>query len=142
MKRLEVDIVALQETRPADTGTLREKDYTFYWLGKGSDELRRQGVGFAVKNTLLGMVGPGSSSTARILTLRIRTAQCLVHLVSVATTPGAKGEFCESLGAGVRNIPSSEQLILGDLSGRVGADCDSWPSCLVQYDVDRMNENG
>ena len=31
LKRLNVDIAALQETRLADSGTLREKDYTFFW---------------------------------------------------------------------------------------------------------------
>ena len=31
VSRLNVDIAALQETRLAANGTLREKDYTFYW---------------------------------------------------------------------------------------------------------------
>ena len=31
LSRLNVDIAALQETRLAANGTLREKDYTFYW---------------------------------------------------------------------------------------------------------------
>ena len=35
---LNVDIDTLRETRPADSGALNEKDYTFYWQGKGSVE--------------------------------------------------------------------------------------------------------
>ena len=31
--RLNVDIATLQETRLADSGVLKEKDYTFYWQG-------------------------------------------------------------------------------------------------------------
>ncbi|KAL1250637.1 hypothetical protein QQF64_018433 [Cirrhinus molitorella] len=37
--RLDVDIAALQETRLADSGTLKEKDYTFYWQGKAPDSM-------------------------------------------------------------------------------------------------------
>ncbi|XP_066267498.1 craniofacial development protein 2-like [Branchiostoma lanceolatum] len=35
LRRLNVDIAALQETRLADSGTLKEQDYTFYWQGRG-----------------------------------------------------------------------------------------------------------
>ena len=54
--RLNVDIVALQETRLAEAASLREKDYTFFWQGKPKDEKREHGVGFAVKNSLLNMI--------------------------------------------------------------------------------------
>ena len=37
LKRLDVDIATLQETRLADSGTLKEKDYTFFLA---RDELR------------------------------------------------------------------------------------------------------
>ena len=33
LTRLDVDIAALQETRLPETGSLRERDYTFYWHG-------------------------------------------------------------------------------------------------------------
>ena len=51
LKRLKVDIATLHETRPADSGTLKEKDYTFFWQGKRSNEPREYGVGFAVRNS-------------------------------------------------------------------------------------------
>lgn len=31
LRRLNVDIATLQETRLADAGTLKERDYTFFW---------------------------------------------------------------------------------------------------------------
>ena len=37
LKRLDVDIATLQETRLADSGTLKEKDYTFFWQGQSSE---------------------------------------------------------------------------------------------------------
>ena len=57
--RLKIDIAALQETRLADSGRLKEKDYTFFWKGKSTEHRREHGVGFAVRNTLLKMVEPG-----------------------------------------------------------------------------------
>jgi exonuclease III len=32
--RLRIDIAALQETRLVDDGSLRERNYTFFWQGK------------------------------------------------------------------------------------------------------------
>ena len=49
LARLNVDIACLQETRLADSGCIREANYTFYWQGLSADEPRRHGVGFAVK---------------------------------------------------------------------------------------------
>ena len=148
LRRLSVDIAALQETRLADSGTLKEKDYTFYWQGKTSDEHREHGVGFAVKNSLLSMIEPGSNGSERLLTLRLNTTDGPITLVSVyaptlSSTPDAKDEFYEKLASTIGNIPSHEQLVLlGDFNARVGADHDSWPSCLGHFGVGKMNENG
>ncbi|KAI8779230.1 Craniofacial development protein 2 [Biomphalaria glabrata] len=38
LKRLHIDIAALQETRLAENGMLRETDYTFFWKGKAQDD--------------------------------------------------------------------------------------------------------
>ena len=81
--RLNVDIATLQETRLADSRALKEKDYTFYWQGKGSDEHREYGVGFAVRNSLLSMIEPGSNGSERLLTLRLNTTAGPLTLVSV-----------------------------------------------------------
>ena len=83
LKRLNVDIATLQETRLADSGTLKEKDYTFFWQGQRSNEPRAHGVGFAVRNSLLRMVEPGSGGSERLLTLRLNSATGPVTLISV-----------------------------------------------------------
>ena len=44
LKRLNVDIAALQETRHADPGALKEKDYILFWRGKRSNEPREHRV--------------------------------------------------------------------------------------------------
>ena len=64
LKRLNVNIATLQETWLANAGTLKERDYTFFWQGKSSNEPREHGVGFAVKNSL-----PQDMRDAKIITL-------------------------------------------------------------------------
>ena len=148
LKRLNVDIATLQETRIADSGTLKEKDYTFFWQGKRSNEPREHGVGFAVRNSLLRMVEPGSGGSERLLTLRLNSTTGPVTLISVyaptlSATPDTKDIFYENLVSIIRNIPRKEQVVvLGDFNARVGADHDSWSSCLGQFGVGKMNENG
>ena len=79
LRRLNVDIATLQETRLANCGSLRERVYTFFWQGKGSDEHREYGVGFVARNSLLRMVEPGSSGSERLLILRLNSAKGPVH---------------------------------------------------------------
>ena len=147
LKRLNVDIATFQETRLADSGTVKGKDCTFFWQGKGSDEPREHGVGFAVRNSLLRMVEPGSGGSERLLTLRLNSTTDPVTLISVyaptlSATPDTNDMFYENLATIIRNIPSKEQVVLlGDFNARVGADHDSWPSCLGQFGVGKMNEN-
>ena len=51
-----------------------------------------------------------------------------------------KTEFYENLAAIISSVPNNEQL--SDFNARVGADHDTWPSCLGQFGVGKMNENG
>ena len=69
--RLQVDIVALQETRVPESGIIRERDYSFFWQDKAADETREHGVGFAIKNNLLGSIIPPSEGTERLLKLQL-----------------------------------------------------------------------
>ena len=55
---LQVNIIALQETRLPESGIIRERDYSFFWQGKAADKTREHGVGFAVKKNLLGSIIP------------------------------------------------------------------------------------
>ncbi|XP_072030502.1 craniofacial development protein 2-like [Amphiura filiformis] len=146
--RLQVDIAALQETRLADYGCLKESDYTFYWQGKKEEETREYGVGFAVKNTLTDSVELGSSGTERLLSLRLNTSDGPVNLLSVyAPTLMAcsdiKDEFYSQLDSLIKESPKQEPLIiLGDFNARVGSDHDAWPTCLGHFGVGKINDNG
>ena len=120
--RLQIDIAALQETRLADSGTLKEKEFTFFWQGKSAGDRREHGVGFAVRNTLLGMVEPGDKGSERLMTLRLHTSEGPVTLVSayaptLTSTAEAKDEFYININSVVKSIPPKEHvIILGDFN--------------------------
>ena len=107
--RLNVDIAALQETRLANTGSIKEKNYTFYWKGKDSNERRIHGVGFAVRNNLLKTTCLGSNGCPRILTMRLNTTKGPATIVSayaptLAASTEEKDEFYGKLSATIESI--------------------------------------
>jgi len=50
------------------------RDGSFFWHGKAADKTRKHGVGFAVKNNLLGSIIPPSEGTERLLKLQLKTS--------------------------------------------------------------------
>lgn len=146
--RLNIDIAALQETRLASSGSIREQNYTLFWQGKEPEEPRLHGVGLAVKNSLLSAIEPPSNGTPRILSLRLSTSSGTVHILSVyaptlSSSAECKDQFYEELDCAIKAIPATDMLyLLGDFYARVGADRDSWTTCIGHFGVGKMNENG
>ncbi|KAK4304675.1 hypothetical protein Pmani_003214 [Petrolisthes manimaculis] len=122
LKRLNIDIAALQKTRLPLNGSLREQDYTLFWQGREPGEPRMHGMGFAVKNTLLSSIEPPSKGTARTLSLRLSTSSGPANIVSVyAPTLGspaeAKDMFYTHLETIIKEFPVTEHLyIIGDFN--------------------------
>ncbi|XP_047490320.1 uncharacterized protein LOC125039959 [Penaeus chinensis] len=147
LSRLGVDIACLLETRLADSGTLREESYTFFWKGKPPEELRQHGVGFAIRNTLMTSIEPSSAGTERILTFRLSTSSGSATIISVYSptlysTPEDKDQFYGALDD-ISRSPSTDMLyLLGDFNARVGADHEAWLSCLGAYGRGKINDNG
>lgn len=139
---------ALQETRLLGSGSVRERDYTLFWHGKPEDDAREYGVGFAIRNSLLGSITPPSNGSERILAMQLNTTAGLVNLISayaptLTSSPDAKDAFYDELSTTISGIPSSQALcILGDFNARVGADHNSWLTCLGHFGVGKMNDNG
>lgn len=103
LKRLNVDIAALQETRIEEEGSIRESDYTFFWKGKKSSEPREYGVGFAVRNRLLNAIETPVGVSERIMVLRLNTKSGFVTLISayaptLNSKPETKDQFYDQLG--------------------------------------------
>ena len=148
LKRLNISIAALQETRLADSGCIAETNYTFFWKGRAPKEPHQHGVGFAIKNTLLASIESPSDGTEHLLSIRMNTSTGAVNFLNVyaptlAASAGAKDEFYDQLDDMIKKVPNGEPLfLLGDFNARVGAYHDSWPVCIGQFGVGKMNENG
>ncbi|XP_037774167.1 craniofacial development protein 2-like [Penaeus monodon] len=94
------------------------------------------------------MVEPRNKGSKRLMTIRLHTSEGFVALVSayaptLTSTAEAKDEFYVNISNVIKKIPPKEHvIILGDFNARVGADHDSWPSCLGCFGVGKINENG
>ena len=148
LDRLNMDIVALQETRLLSFGCIREDTYTFFWQGKGPMEKRERGVGFAIRNALLNSITPPSNGSERILKIQLETTTGLVSLFTVYAPPlnsalEEKGKLYEDLEADTNDVPEQHlHYILCIFNARVGSDSTSWPVYLGQYGTGKLNENG
>ena len=97
-----IDITALPDTRVAASGSLKEKEYTFFWQGLGPDEHRIHGVGIAVRNSILSSVQPHSQGTERIISLLLNTSSGPTHIFSayaptLSSSAEVKDVFYEEL---------------------------------------------
>ncbi len=148
LKRLDIDIVALQETRLPSNGSLREQDYKFFCQGKEPEEPRIHGVGFAVRNSMLSSTEPPSGGQPRILSLHLSTSSGPVNIMSIyaptlCSSAETKDQFYEELETTIKEIPITEHLfLLGDFNARIGADHNSWPRCIGHFGIGKLNENG
>ena len=150
LKRLNIDIAALSETRLAEEDQLKEEGsgYSLFWVGKRKGERRDGGVGFAIKSTLLDQIERPAAINDRIMKLRIPLS-CGRHLsvFSVyAPTLQASEEissaFYRALTEAIFSVPKDEKLIiLGDFNARVGKDWETW-NALGHHGIGNINNNG
>ena len=123
-----MDIVALEETRLPDSGSIKEIYVTFFWQVKSPDETSEQGIDFVVRNTLLGSIIPPADGSERILSLHPHSSVGPVTLISAyaprLSSPGeAKDKSYDELVTAIKAIPEKKLLfILGELNARVGED--------------------
>lgn len=147
LSRLNMDIVALQETRLLGSGSIKEKEFSIFWQGK-SEGTREHGTGFAVKNSLLSCITPPTEGTERILSLKLNTDVGQATLIcayapTLTSSTEVKDKFYDELSTAIKKVAAKDALyILGDFNARVGADHDSWPSCLGHFGTGKMNDNG
>ena len=152
LARYNIDIAALSETRLANSGQIVENGagYTFCWSGRGENECREAGVGFAIKSSLVSKLS--SLPTAindRLMSLKLPLAgKKQATLVSVyaptMTNPDdIKDKFYEHLDSIITSTPNSDKLIiLGDFNARVGRDHHSWKGVLGVHGIGNCNSNG
>jgi hypothetical protein len=143
-----IHIAALQETRLADSGTIKEEHYTFFWFGRPADQARLYGTGFAVRNDLLSSIVTPTAVSDRISTLKLNTQQGSIKIISayaptLAADDSDKDNFYNQLEDVISSTADTERIVLlGDMNARVGDDHLVWPDCMGKFGVGHMNENG
>ncbi|XP_078250456.1 F-box and leucine-rich repeat protein 13 isoform X1 [Pogona vitticeps] len=147
VRRLQMDIVALQEMRLPDMGSVKEKNISFFWKDKPLNETRQYGVGFAIRNTLRRTIFPSTVGSERILSLQLHSSGGPVTLISayaptLLSTTEVKDKFYDDLATTIKKIPKRESLfILGYFNARDGADHNSWPTCLGCFGIVTLYKN-
>ena len=148
LSKRQISIAALQETRLAGAGTIKESEYTFFWFGKAPEEPRIYGTGFAVLNCLTPSILTPYAVSDRISVLKMKTNQGDILIINayaptLAASADDKDRFYCQLEDAIKLLSSSERtILLGDMNARVGADHISWLQCLGKFGVGKINENG
>ena len=152
LKRYNVDIAALSETRIAGEGSLEEvgEGYTYFWKGLPDVEQRVHGVAFAVRTAFLRDIpSTPKGVNERLIQWRIPLKQVRhltligVYAPTLASDDVVKKEFYGHLQLLTQTVPKEDKLIiLGDFNARVGSSKDLWEGVIGDHGTGKMNENG
>ena len=151
LARYMIDIAALSETRLADEGQRQESTgYTFFWIGKGENEKREAGVGFAIKTKLLAKLdGPPKGINERLMTVRLPLLKkrfvtiISVYAPTMTNTDDKIEKFYADLESTLQDVPRTDKLVLlGDFNARVGTDWNTWEGVLGKHSTGKCNSNG
>ena len=127
LSRLQMDIVALQETRLPETGSVRERE-TSPCSGRTSHQAMSENTVWDSQSETNYCSGPVSLISA--------------FAPNLASTAEAKDKFYDDLSAAIRRIPDRELLFIARyFIAIIGVDHNSWPTCWGQFGIGKMNEN-
>ena len=129
LRRFNVDIAALSETRLAEEGQLRE-ERPFFWKGRPAGEPRIHGVGFAIKTNLVRQLTElPQGISKRLMTVRLKLDSNRMATVVGAYAPtldsqeDIKEAFYASLDNILSAIPKEDKIIfLREFNDRMGRD--------------------
>lgn len=152
LKRYNIDIAALSETRLLGEGSLKEEgaSYTFFWKGYPIGGQHLHGAGLAIKNCLLpNLIQIPAGIYERLMSIRIPLTgkQCTTLFSAYALTlpseENVKDHFYEALDEAIHKVPKSDKiLLLGDFNVRVGKNSDIWKGVIGQNGIGHHNANG
>ena len=136
LDRYDIQISALSETRIANEGQLSEKKagYTLCVCGRGGDESRDAGVGFAIKSNLicrLTSFPKGINDRLMLLRPSLRAKRDATLIIAYASTmtnsDETKDKFYEDLES---LLKEDKLLVLGDFNAGVGTDHRTWEGII------------
>ena len=150
LSRYDIDIAALSETRFALNDSLVDNGYTFFWSGKGEEERREAGVGFAIRNSIMPYLEQEPTAiNDRIISMRLPLkkndyATIVSAYAPTMTNPEEnKEEFYSQLRETVKNVSITDKLIIaGDFNARVGCEDKNWPRVIGTQGIGKCNSNG
>ena len=150
LDKYSIDIAALSETRIPGNGQLKEKGYTYFWIGRPESETRSAGVGFAIKNSIAANLNQKPVGVnERLMTLRIPLTKekyatfISAYAPTLTNSDEAKEKFYEELRSILLKIPPNDNIfLLGDFNARVGNESTAWPKVLGKHLCGKMNTNG
>lgn len=150
LKRLNIDIAALSETRLLEEGSLTDGSYTFFWKGLPVGSRKIHGVGFAIKNELVSRLhGLPLGTSERLMSLEYqlpdKTFVCVIsaYAPTLDSDEHSKDVFYEQLENTIRQVPKHHRLIiLGDFNARVGKQDELWPGTIGRNGMGNANSNG
>ncbi|KAL4084248.1 hypothetical protein QTP88_028073 [Uroleucon formosanum] len=146
IERYKVKLVALQEIRWSDTGSINTSD-TIILYGK-CDNQRQLGTGFAVHKSLVPAIKEFRDVNPRISVLTIRAQWFDVSLISVhAPTEDnpqeEKETFYDDLESTINTLPNNNiQILLGDLNAKIGKETAFKPTIGLHSLHNITNDNG
>lgn len=150
LKRYRIDLAALSETRLSGEGSITEGDYTIFWRGYPSGEVRKHGVGLAIKSSHLKKVEEEPNYiNERLMTLRVPLTKGEYMFIICVYAPTLMAEedqiddFYDSLNSVLGKVDSKDKIILlGDFNARVGSRSDLWEDVIGPHGIGNMNSNG
>lgn len=150
LKRCNIDIAVLSETRIHGEGSLQEASFVFYWIGHPQGKARHHGVGFAIKKELAAkMKSLPVGINTRIAQLRFEIeGNCPINIISayaptLRATDEEKESFYSTLSGLIETVPEQENIILaGDFNARVGRNNVAWKGVIGRHGLGNMNANG
>ncbi|KAK3555889.1 hypothetical protein QTP86_029801, partial [Hemibagrus guttatus] len=146
VERYRLEIVGLASTHSLGSGIqLLERGWTLFFSGVPHGERHRAGVGLLIAPQLSCHVLEFSPVNERVVSLRLRTGDRCLTVVS-AYGPNGSVEyptFLETLRGVLEGAPTGESIVLlGDFNAHVGNDSDTWRGVIGRNGPPDLNLSG
>ncbi|XP_055873309.1 craniofacial development protein 2-like [Biomphalaria glabrata] len=148
------DIVCLQETKFGYNKPFEINNYKY--VLKHETQKMPYGMGFAIRKSLWLNITVDPNPSERLCSLSLKTAWGNIHIINVYAPSEVKrekekeeelkrekDEFYRQLKEKFMVLPDSDYVfLLGDFNAQVGRNHSSWSTCIGEFGLRQMNDNG
>jgi endonuclease/exonuclease/phosphatase family metal-dependent hydrolase len=152
-RRVNLEIVCLQEVRRVGKGCIERDGYTLYYSGHNT--IRKEGVGILINTLLVKDVKKVGYVSSRVIWVYgcFGGMPCVIFSIYAPTNVYStenKEQFYDELDTSLKSIPIQYRknvIIMGDFNARIGVKSninDAWDSARGEFGCaeDTLNENG